>query len=355
MSLFEHRPKAIGAPTLDSNGNRRLVVVAASAGGLNPLIALISALPAGFPAPLVVVQHRSAELPFQLPDLLAPLTHLQVRAARDGEMAEPGTIYLSPPGMHMAAEAVLRVMDAPTLSCARPSADLMFYSAAQVYREGCIGVVLSGNGMDGAFGCRAIADAGGTVIAQTPASCAYPSMPTAAATLGPAKLILNPDAMGQALADLIKVPLHANSAATPRVESSPLSVPTGLIKVLLAEDHHMIRDGLRMLLATATDITIVDAVADGRAAIDAAAHTKPDVVVMDLAMPDIDGIEATRQIRALHPAVKVIVLSAQTDIGSIGRAFEAGAIGFVSKQRAFEELLHAIRTVMTTGECVKLK
>ncbi len=327
-----------------------LVVVASSAGGIKPLIALVAALPADFPAPVVVVQHRSDHLPNLLHTVLAPRSALPVRDAHDGEPFLPGNVYLCPPGLHLAVEAAPRVFDAPKINYVRPSADLLFYSAAQTYGHRTIGVVLSGTGADGALGCRAIVDAGGTVIAQTAESCVYPSMPNAAATLAPAQLVLAPEAIGPALQRLIATPSLSPQPPSPPAASHPATQRTKTTTVLLADDHTIIREGLRVLLRADPSLTIVAEAADGHAAVAAAAASVPDVVVMDLAMPELDGIEATRQICARQPAVKVIILSAQTDLESISRAFQAGAVGFIGKQKAFDELLQAIRTTVSTGE-----
>ncbi|HEV8099526.1 MAG TPA: response regulator transcription factor, partial [Gaiellaceae bacterium] len=86
-----------------------------------------------------------------------------------------------------------------------------------------------------------------------------------------------------------------------------------MIRVLLAEDHRLVRAGLERLLATAEDIEVVGGAADGEEAVALAAETQPDVVLMDLSMPNVDGIEATRAIRAANEAVQVVVLTSLVD------------------------------------------
>ena len=119
------------------------------------------------------------------------------------------------------------------------------------------------------------------------------------------------------------------------------------IRILLADDHKIIRQGLRSLLATDADIEVIAEAEDGRQAVELARQLDPDVVVMDIAMPGLNGVEATRQIRAEKRNVKVIALSMHADSQYIGRMLEAGASGYLLKDCAFEELIDAVHTVVT--------
>jgi DNA-binding NarL/FixJ family response regulator len=118
------------------------------------------------------------------------------------------------------------------------------------------------------------------------------------------------------------------------------------IRILLADDHTMIRQGLRSLLNAQPDFDVVAEASDGRAAVEAASELQPDVVVMDVRMPDLNGIDATRQVLATRPGAKVIALSASTDERTTGEMLRAGASGYVHKDAAFDELATAVRTVM---------
>jgi len=117
-----------------------------------------------------------------------------------------------------------------------------------------------------------------------------------------------------------------------------------MIRVLLADDHRMVRAGLRALLANAADVSVVAEAADGEQAVQAVADSAPDLVLMDLSMPVLDGIAATRTIRAGHPGVRVVVLSSFDDQDRVRQALAAGATGYVLKDCTPEELLAAIRS-----------
>ena len=117
------------------------------------------------------------------------------------------------------------------------------------------------------------------------------------------------------------------------------------LKILLADDHEVLREGLEGLISRQEDMEIVAAVGTGRSALRLAGELKPDVVVMDIGMPDLNGIDATRRIRAEHPAVKVLCLSMHKERSLIGAMLKAGAAGYLVKNCAGRELVQAIRTV----------
>jgi DNA-binding NarL/FixJ family response regulator len=115
------------------------------------------------------------------------------------------------------------------------------------------------------------------------------------------------------------------------------------IKVVLADDHTVVRQGLRALLVAEGDIEIVGEADNGRQAVQLARKFSPDVVVMDIAMPVLNGLEATRQIMRSLPSTKVLVLSSYSDDDYVQQLTEAGAAGYLVKQTAANELLKAIR------------
>jgi DNA-binding NarL/FixJ family response regulator len=122
-----------------------------------------------------------------------------------------------------------------------------------------------------------------------------------------------------------------------------------MIKVLLVEDMALSRAGLRALLETSDQLEVVGEAANGREAIKLAKKLNPDVVLMDVAMPDMNGIEATRQIHAAQPNVRIVMLSMYANRQYLFESLQAGAAGFVPKDSAFADLLAAIKSVMTSG------
>jgi len=118
------------------------------------------------------------------------------------------------------------------------------------------------------------------------------------------------------------------------------------VRVLLADDHQILRQGLRTLLEREPDVRVVGEATDGREAVAQAAALRPDVVVMDLSMPGLNGIEATRRIVAAQPKTKVVGLSMHADRQYVRAMFEAGAAGYLLKNSAYEELLSALRVVV---------
>jgi DNA-binding NarL/FixJ family response regulator len=117
------------------------------------------------------------------------------------------------------------------------------------------------------------------------------------------------------------------------------------IKVLLAEDHMIVREGFRMMLESEADFEVVGEVEDGRQAVALAGKLRPDVVLMDIAMPLLNGLEATRQIKKMLPETRVVMLSAHSDDAYVSEATEAGAAGFLLKQTSSQVVCKAIREV----------
>src|SRR5947209_12952765 len=117
------------------------------------------------------------------------------------------------------------------------------------------------------------------------------------------------------------------------------------IRILLADDHTVVRDGLRALLEKQPDMTVVAEAADGRDSVRLAEEELPDVVVMDIAMPNMNGIEATRRIVEANPAIAVVILSMHQDESYVLRSLKAGTNGYLQKDSLRGDVIDAIATV----------
>jgi DNA-binding NarL/FixJ family response regulator len=117
------------------------------------------------------------------------------------------------------------------------------------------------------------------------------------------------------------------------------------VTVMLADDHAVVRDGLRALLEGGHDLQVIGVAGNGREAVAEAQRLRPDVVIMDIAMPELDGVEATRRIVERCPETRVLILSMYLSAEHIHRALQAGAQGYVLKESAGEEVVEAIRAL----------
>ena len=117
------------------------------------------------------------------------------------------------------------------------------------------------------------------------------------------------------------------------------------IRVLVVDDHAIMRDGIRAMLSVVDDVDVIGEAADGKQAVERVQEMEPDVVVMDIAMPDMDGIEATRRIQKKSPRVRVLILTQHDNKEYILSAIKAGASGYVPKRALGSDLVTAIRAV----------
>ena len=124
------------------------------------------------------------------------------------------------------------------------------------------------------------------------------------------------------------------------------------IRVLLADDHAVVRAGLRALIDAQPDLEVVAEAGDGPAAVRLAGQTKPDVAVLDFAMPQLNGAEVAERLRTVSPPTKVLALTVHEDPAYLRQVLRAGARGYVLKRSAAEELIHAIRAVAQGGVAI---
>jgi DNA-binding NarL/FixJ family response regulator len=127
------------------------------------------------------------------------------------------------------------------------------------------------------------------------------------------------------------------------------------ITVFLADDHAVLREGLKLLLESQEDIKVIGDAADGRDAVKQTTKLHPDVVIMDISMPELNGIEATYQILEAYPSTRVIILSMHAASEHILRALKAGARGYLLKESAGKEIIQAVRTVYGGSRYLSLK
>jgi Response regulator containing a CheY-like receiver domain and an HTH DNA-binding domain len=118
------------------------------------------------------------------------------------------------------------------------------------------------------------------------------------------------------------------------------------LRIILADDHKLIREGLRMLVNSQADMEVVGEADNGRIAITLTHELQPDVVVMDVSMPELNGLKATERLKELFPSIKILTLTRHMDEGYLKQLLEAGASGYVLKRSASEELVRAIHTVV---------
>jgi DNA-binding NarL/FixJ family response regulator len=128
-----------------------------------------------------------------------------------------------------------------------------------------------------------------------------------------------------------------------------------MIDVVLVDDHAIVRHGLEQLLATTDDLRVVASAADGLEAVEIVGRMRPDIVLMDLSMPKMDGVEATRRILAIHPELAVVVLTTFGERRRVLEALDAGAVGYLLKHSDPEEILEALRSTAAGGSVLDPK
>ncbi len=129
--------------------------------------------------------------------------------------------------------------------------------------------------------------------------------------------------------------------------------PPAAIRVLMVDDHAILRDGLRSLLERQPGILVVGEASSGEEALEKVAELEPDIVLMDLAMPGMNGLEATQRLRRSHPRVRVLILTQHDDREYIAPALAAGATGYVLKRSGGREVVNAIRQVFEQGAYIE--
>lgn len=174
------------------------IVIGASAGGLYATTSILKVLPADFPIPLIVVQHRSKDERNLLEEVTQVKCRLTIKQADEKEAIKEATAYFAPPNYHLLIEkdGTFSLSYDSLVNFSRPSIDVLFETAAEVYKNKLLGIILTGANKDGARGMKAIRQHGGTTIAQQPDTAEYPEMPQAAINTGYIQHIMSPDEIG---------------------------------------------------------------------------------------------------------------------------------------------------------------
>jgi two-component system, chemotaxis family, protein-glutamate methylesterase/glutaminase len=186
-----------------SSAKYGIAVVGTSWGGLAALREFVSCLPDGLPIPVVLIQHRHKTSDNSLPQLLQDRTPLRVCEVEDKMPMECGAVYVAPADYHLLVEQEYFTLsvDEP-IRYSRPSIDMTFFSAADVFGARTIGAVLTGANADGSAGLKRIVDRGGTAFVQEPATAESPAMPAAAIKAVPSARVMTLGAIGAAIAEL---------------------------------------------------------------------------------------------------------------------------------------------------------
>ncbi len=186
----------------ENDSSSHLIVIGASAGGVDAISRVISTLPADFPAPVVVAQHLSPDRKSHLEEILSRKSVLPVETVTDHQKLQPGTVFVVPADHHVNITDQTIDLRVDEHGRPKPSIDLLMSSAAEVFGERLISIVLSGTGSDGAEGARAVKRAGGTVIIQDPETAEFPGMPRSLAP-NTVDIVAQLEDMGQILGELL--------------------------------------------------------------------------------------------------------------------------------------------------------
>ena len=198
----------------------RVLLIGASAGGIEPLTGIVERLPADLPAPVLVVVHIPPDAESRLPEILQRHSPLRVRHAVDGEPLQDGRIFVAPPDRHLMVEdGVVRVVRGPRENRHRPAIDTLFSTAAQAHGRGVIAVILSGASGDGVEGAMIVADRGGVVIVQDPVDALFGNMPRDVLRAVPGAVKLPADRIAAAVGAAFERPTGGDEGPMPTMNA----------------------------------------------------------------------------------------------------------------------------------------
>ena len=195
-----------------SDTRKKVIVIGSSTGGPQTLEALLTELPKNIPVPILIVQHMPPDFTRSLAERLNSISQIEIREAKEGDMLQNGVALIAPGGFHMelvseveGMEGVIKLNTLPHELGVRPNANRLFKSVVKIFGENTIGVVLTGMGMDGTEGSRAIKDAKGTVVAEAEESCVIYGMPKSVVDENLADLVVPLENMAVTLVQLVDI------------------------------------------------------------------------------------------------------------------------------------------------------
>lgn len=290
--------------------------IATSTGGPAALQRILSALPADFPVPILVVQHTADGFTPAMVKWLAGETKLRVAVAEHGEPLAPGTVRFAPDRRHlMVSLGRVRLDDGPAVRGFRPSGSVLLASLAREFGAAAAGFVLTGMGEDGVSGLKLIRERGGPTFAQGRATSVVWGMPRAATEQGAAEWSLELEQVAPAL-------LRLAAGSMPGAARRPRLLLVDDSQTILHLEQSLLKDRYELFLAT-----------NGKEAVEAAHRLKPDAVLMDYSMPVMNGVDALRALKADATTrhVPVIMVTSETAPGVLQSCREAGCQGIVHK------------------------
>lgn len=300
------------------NKEDKVIVIGVSAGGLFALTAIFSNLPVDYPFPIIVVQHRSKDHKELLEEVLQSKCNIKILQANEKEKIKNGYVYIAPPDYHLLIEDdfTFSLSSDERVSYSRPSIDVLFESAAKVYKNKLIGIILTGANSDGASGIKAIYEYGGLTIAQNPEEAQFPYMPAACIETNCIKHIMILSEIHTFLLELIEESMEKKNKAV----------------ILIVDDKPANILALESLLAT-KDRIILNA-NSGKDALKITLNKNVDLIILDVQMPEMDGFEVA-QILKLNKRTRdipIIFASAEKkEHEFILKGFEEGAVDYLYK------------------------
>ncbi|MEK7432251.1 MAG: chemotaxis protein CheB [Cyanobacteriota bacterium] len=303
---------------MNKERNSKVIVIGTSAGGLSALSFILENLSENYPFPIIIVQHRSKDLKNLLEEILQNKCKIKIKQADEKEKIQSGFVYIAPPDYHLLIEndMTFSLSSDELVHFSRPSIDVLFESAAMVYKDKLIGIILTGANSDGAKGIKIINESGGLTIAQNPTEAEFPFMPNASIQTNNIKYIMT----------LTEITNYLLILKEKDMEKKDKSI------ILIVDDKSANIIALEALLTT-QDRAFLKAT-NGKDALKIALNKEIDLIILDVQMPDMDGFEVA-QILKLNKKTKdipIIFATAESkEHKSMIKGFEEGCVDYLFK------------------------